>query len=372
MSKNTRQLPATEIVEQSIQITRVETTNDESRTWGAMNAEYLLALPFKEDWSFQLASSALVATAKYITGTASVNTGATAVTFSSDVTLPATIVGNARIKFNDNPNVYAITVRDNTTACTISPPLSEDRNVVSGAYTISFPFYSLAADFNRFPKNGGLTFWQGGKPTPIPEKAIQTHYADQTTSPSRPSYCRLMAPDTAGNARVELVPGPDKAYVFPYDYLYVPPPLRETTGGTATIAANGTTVAFHGVTTIAEASTGWFFRIDAFGVGADSEWYPVLALSAAASSATLQTAFGVSGATSANYTLSAAPQLPLVLHQALLQGTVKRLLTDQNDSAFVVADSLQTAAINDAKRLYKSRIYGQDIDMVMEDYQYRR
>ena len=371
MSKNQRVIPSTEQVERAIQIARIASTNDESRAWGALNDAYLLELPAKEDWTFLLATSSLTTDARYNTGTATVNTGATAVTFSSDVTLPTGVVG-WRVKFTDNANVYDVTVRSNATACTIAPALSEDRNVSSGAYNLFNPYYALAGDFDRFPKNGGLQLWQGGKPTPVPEKPIQNHYNEQSASPGRPEYCRLVAPNTAGVARTELVPPPIKAYAMPYDYFYTPPPLRETTAGSCTVTASATSVAFQTGARISEMTTGMFFRVDAFGTGADSEWYRILAVSEANSTATLQTAFGVSGATSANYTVCSAPQFPLILQHALMWDTVKRLLGDQNDATFTYADSMQTAAINDAKRLYKSRVYSQPIETILEDYQYRR
>ena len=370
MAKNIRELPATELVERAIQIARIETTNDESRVWGALHDAYTRDLPYRADWQPLLASAVLATSAKYVTGTITATTGSTTVTFSSDVSLNAAHTG-WRLRINDNPNIYAF-VYANATSGTITPPLSEDRNVTAGAYTLFQPVYPLASDFDRFPKNGGLQLWQGGRPTPIPEVPIQEYYSDFTASPARPSRCRLIGPDTAGNQQVEVGAPPDKAYAMPYDYFRLPEPLRETTAGTATIAANGTTVTLHAGARVAEATSGWYFRIDTFGDKADSEWYRVLALSAAGSTLTLQTAFGVSGATSANYTLCNAPALPSLFHGALLHGMVKYLLADQNDKNFVYADSMESAIYNDAKRLYKTRTYNQNVDTVLTEYHFRR
>lgn len=369
MSKTVKELPATEIVERALTTARAVSNDDEVRAWAALQDVYLQELAAQADWSFLLASSSLTTEPKYTTGTAAVNSGATAVTFTG-ATIPATLDGG-RLKFNDNPNVYTFT-RLSSSNGTISPALSEDRNISGGAFTLYQPLYTLAPDFNRFPKNGGLQTWQGGRPTPIPEEAIQSYYSDVTVGPTRPARCRLVAPDTAGTPRVELDPPPDKAYLMPYDYFYYPPALRESTGGVATVVASATGATFQGTVRLGEVTTGWFFRVDNFGTDAFSEWYRVTSVSAANSAVTFQTAFGLSGATSANYTLCMAPAVPSLLHQYLLHGTTKRLLADQNDKTFIYTDSLQSGVIADAKRLYKTRLYNQPIETALEDYQFRR
>lgn len=367
MSKNQRVIPATEVVERAITISRAQ--GDEVRAWGAMQDIYSQEIPAAADWTFLLASSSLTTDAKYATGTASVNTGATAVTFTG-ATIPTGTTG-WRIRFNDNPNVYDWTYVSSSNG-TISPALSEDKNLSGSAFTLFNPFYTLAANFDRFPKNGGLQLWQGAKPTPIPEIALQDYYDEFSASPGRPAKCRLIAPNTADVLRVELGPPPDKQYVMPYDYLYAPASLRETTGGVATVAASGTGATFQGAVRMAEMVTGMMFRIDAFGDDADSEWHRIIAVSEANSNVTFQNTFTTSAANSANYTVCTVPVYPVVLHGALLQGVVKRLLADQNDKTFIYADSLQGAAIMDAKRLYKTRIYNQEIDTVFDEYHFRR
>ena len=139
-----------------------------------------------------------------------------------------------------------------------------------------------------------------------------------------------------------------------------------------TVAASGTGATFQGAVRMTEMVTGMFFRVDAFGDDADSEWHRIVAVSAANSNVTFQSTFTTSAANSANYTVCSVPILPLVLQGALLHGLTKRLLADQNDRTFLYADSLQTAAIHDAKRLYKTRTYNQHIETSLEDFQFRR
>ena len=367
MGKLTRVIPATEVVERSITISRAQ--GDDLRAWGALNDIYLQELPAQADWTFLMATSALSTSARYITGTATVNTGATAVTFTG-ATIPSGTTG-WRMRFNDNPNVYDWTFVSSSNG-TIAPALSEDRNISGGAFTLFNPYYTLATNFDRFPKNGGLQLWQGAKPTPVPEMPIQEYFDEFSASPGRPAKCQLIAPDTLNRAQVELVPPPDKVYLMPYHYIYAPTPLRETTGGVATVAASGTGATFQGAVRVGEMVTGMYFRIDNFGEDADSEWHQIVSVSAANSNVTFQSTFTTSAANSANYTVCNVPVYPLVLHGALLHGVVKRLLADQNDKTFIYTDSLQTAAINDAKRLFRTRTYNQEIETVFDEYHYRR
>ena len=368
MAKNVSELPGTELVERIVQLARIE--NDDSRARAALNDTYVRELPGKEDWTFLIVSSALTCTDDYRTGTVSVNTQSATTTFSTDVSLDAAFTGR-KIKFSDNPNVYDFTY-SNATGGTVSPPLSGTRNIVSGAYFIFAPIYALDDAYDRWPKDGGLHIYQGGQITPVYEVAPQEWYREYTPFPSLPKMCRLVQAGTDLLQRFELSPPPDQPYVLGNEYLRKLEPLRETTAGFVDVSVSGTTVTGSaGTTRFTEAQTGWYFRIDAFGTGENSEWYRVSAI-ANNSSLTLATAFGLSGATTAAYTLSSVPQIPAKLHQALLYGSMMKVLMDQNDPQFQFAQAKFTEMITDAKRQYKSRRYSQPIETVMEEYHYRR
>ena len=370
MSKNIEAIPFTEAVERVIQIARIESVNDESRARGAVNDIAVRKIPSEEDWNFFLASSALTCDAEYKVGTLSVNTQDTVVTFSSDVTITAAMTGR-KLKANDNGDIYTFT-RANNTGGTINPPLSGDRNITSGAYTIFQPIYALAPNFDRFPKNGGLMLFQGGKPTVLPEKSIQGYFDEYTPFPGTPGFCRLVEAGTDGAQRVEVVSPPQKAINLPYEYLFRPPMMRETTAGVANISAAGTTVTGSaGASRFTEATTGWYFRIDAFGTGADSEWFRIISI-AHDSSMTLQSAFGLSGAVSAGYTLCPAPMMPAKMHMAVLHGAISAVISDQDDPLFKLHEEKYREIINDGKRTYKTRIYQQDVPLIAEDWNYRR
>lgn len=310
-------------------------------------------------------------TAPYRTGNASINTQATAVTFSTDVTLDSTFTGR-KIFYNTNDNVYDFTF-SNTTGGTINPPLSGDVNVVNGAFTVYQPIYALAPDFARFVKNGGILLYQGGEATIIREaQSNKDWYENYSRSPSTPKLCRLVEFGTAGVQHVELTPAPQKAIVLPYDYIRELDPLRETTSGFVDISSGSTAVTGSaGTTRFTEAQTGWFFRIDAFGIGEDSEWYRINQITHN-SSLVLSTAFGLSGATTARYTICAAPQMPTLLHGGILAGATMRLMTDQNDPQYAVMASMKAATIIEARKLYKNRVASQELDMITEEFHYRR
>ena len=370
MSKTTSELPFTELAERAAQIARLE--QDDSRVRGAVNDVYVREIPRKEDWSFLIVSSALTCADEYTTGNAAVvDTLGTTFTLSSDTAIDGTFTGR-KIKFSTNPNVYLITSAAGTTGGTFTPPLSGATNLRTVAYSIFKDTYSLPSDFDRFPKNGGLLLYEGGRMIPIPEVAVQNYYADYTPSPTNPEKCRLVMVGTDSIPQVELTPPPNDPFVLGYEYLRKLVPLRETTGGVVTIAAGGTVVTgTAGVSRFTEATSGWFFRIDAFGTGEESEWYRVASVTHN-SSLTLAVAFGLSGATSAGYTLCAAPQMPAKMHAAIMYGAVVNLMADQNDPNAQLYQGKFSEVVGEARRLYKTRIYSQPIDSVFEDYHYRR
>lgn len=371
MPKNLTEVPFTELVERLREVARIDSENDRGRARAAINHAYTKELPREEDWIFLLSSSAISCTAQYKEGVATVNTQGTTVTFSAAATIVAGMTGR-KIKFGDNPDVYDFTFTG-TTAGTISPQLSGDANVSAGAYVLFQPRYQLAGNFERFPKNGGLQLWQSGKPTILPEVPIQEYYRDYTASPGTPAACRVLTNvGTDGVPYVEVQPAPAKAINLPYDFLREVTPMRETTAGTATVGASGTTVTFHGGARVIEMQTGMYFRINADGTGEDSEWYRILAVSAANSTATLQSAFGPTAATSGNYAVCHAPEIPARLHDAILFRAVGLVVLDQDDPAYQIYQGMYAKAIVDGKRLYKTRTYNQEVDTVFTEYHFRR
>jgi hypothetical protein len=369
MSKNITEIPYTEIVERASELAR-ERAEVRSKVRGIVNDFYTRELPNKEDWSFFFTSSALTLKEEYKTGTISSDTGSTTVTFSSDVSLNASYTGR-KLRISGNDYIYDFTY-SNATGGTINPPLSGTQNVSASSYSLFQPFYSLAQNFDRFPKNGGLIDYRGGKRYVISEKAYQDFNLDYEPSPSdTQKMCRLNGVDTAGCTLVEVNPPPRSAKSLQCDFIWKPKPLKETTAGTVSVSATGTTVTGDSNTLFTEATTGDYLRIDAFGIGNDSSWYRIIAINGN-SSLTIQSAFGSSAATGALYTICSAPEIPSKLHPALLYSTILALDIDQDDKMSEYYKMKLAEVLSDGKRLYKTRIYSQEIHHLGEDWNYRR
>jgi len=370
MSKNQTVMPFTEIVERVSELAR-ERVDVRGKIRAVVNDIYTREIPRKEDWSFFLVSSTITLQEQYNTGTVSATTGATTATFSSTVSLSSANTG-MKLKIYGNDYLYNVTFLQ-TTALTISPPFSGTVNSVSATYSLYQPFYSLAPDFDRFPKNGGLINYRGSTEEVIPELSYQDWPDQYTASPQdTPQYCRIIGTDTAGNALLEVTPPPKSAKSLRYDYLIQPKVMRETTAGLiGSVNAGGTSVVGDTNCRFTEANTGDYFRIDAFGIGGDSEWYRIIAISGN-SGLTLQTAFGLSGVTSAGYTICSAPQMPSKMHPAILYGSLVQLAADQDDPMTQSYNLKLAEVLSDGKRTYKTRIYNQDMKNMGSEYLYRR
>lgn len=370
MSKNINEIPFTELVERTIELAR-ERPDTRPKIRAIVNDIYTREIPRKEDWSFFLMRSALTVSPEYITGNVSATTGDTVATFSSDATISADYTGY-KLTMEGNSYVYDFTYSDSTGG-TINPPLSGTVNASATSYHLFRPEYSLAWDFDRFPKNGGLVDYIGNTEQIIKESSFQDFHMDYSASPTdRPQYCKLVGKvDTAGKQLLEINPPPKSAKSYGYYYFNSPKVMKETTSGLAAIGASGVDVVGDSNTQFSQANTGDYFRIDAFGQGGDSEWYRIIAISGN-SGLTLQTAFGLSGATSANYTICSAPQMPSKMHPAILYGSILQVAVDQEDALYQTYYIKLAEVLSDGKRLYKTRIYNQDIHTIAEEYLYRR
>ena len=371
MSKNIREIPLTEMVERIHELARIR-EEVSKKVRGVVNDIYVRDIPRKEDWSFLIATSSLTFIQEYTTGNATINTSGSTVTFSSTVTVDSTMIGR-KIKFASNDYVYNVSGLSSSTGITISPPLSGTQNISGQSYSMFQPIYALAGDFERFPKNGGLHIFQGGQKKTVMEQSYQ-HYVDNfiPSANDNTDFCRLVGNDTAGNRLIEVVPPPKNALSAEYDYYRQVYPMRETTSGLiGNISASGTSVIGDSNTRFTEARTGDYFRINNFGTGSDSEWYRIIAISGN-SGLTLQTAFGLSGATSAGYTICSSPDIPTMIHPGVMYGALAAILADQDDPMALAYKQEYANVLTDGKRIYKTRTYNKEIATIAEDYQYRR
>lgn len=374
MAQNTDFIPYAELVERAQKLARVG-DNTLSKVRGVIQDIYTREIPAKFDWNFLLVSSSFIVVDEYHQGSVTMNTGDTAVIFSSDANLTSSMVGR-KFKPAGNPTVYDIVTYSNSTSISINPSLQGAQNLTSASYSIYQPYYTLAQNFDRFPKWGGVYRWTGGKKQVIPEDPVRNYIdEDYQTTATTPNKCRLFGTDTLGSTIVELVSAPRQSGVYGYDYIRRLMPLYDTTAGTlSSIQANGTVVIGNTNTRFTEALTDgtFFFRCDNLGTNNDSKWYRILSIQHD-SQLTLATVFANSAiASSANYTISRAPEMPPRLHHAILYGALRALTTDQNDPNMMMYQNLYAQTMSDGKKIYVSRPYSQDVTGVFEDYRYRR
>src|SRR3990167_8851820 len=106
MAKNISEIPFTELVERTSQIAR-ERADVASKIRGYVNDVYTREIGRKWDWNFLLVGATLTMRQRYNTGTVSANTGDTAVTFSSDVSLDSSNTG-AKLSIIGNDYIYDV------------------------------------------------------------------------------------------------------------------------------------------------------------------------------------------------------------------------------------------------------------------------
>ncbi len=180
MAKNITKIPYTELQERVIEIARVP-ENGKSKVRGLIQDVYAREIASKFDWNFLMVSSSITTYPEYKTGNATINTGSRIVTFSTDTILIDSMNGR-KIKFVGNEVVYEITSFISVTSIQILPPFNGNNNITNGSFTIFQPIYPLSNDFDRFPKNGGVYKWEGGK-TVLPEEPYNEYMENFSASP---------------------------------------------------------------------------------------------------------------------------------------------------------------------------------------------
>lgn len=368
MSKNLHEIPFTEICERVLEITRTP-NNSMSKIRGDVNEVYTVEIPVKFDWNFLIASTSIVTTPEYTTGTVSATTGSSTVTFSSDATITADMTGR-KIKFSGNDVVYEFTY-SNATGGTINPAFYGSSNASSTSYSIFQNIYALPTEFDRFPKNGGVYKWNGGQKTIISEESYQEATSLFQSSPTdNPDKVRLVSTDTLGRQLIEFRPAPKSQKVYGCDYMRKLKPLRETSSGTVSISASQFNFVGSSDARFLEANTGDYIRVDPFGVSQDSTWYRI-SLIIDNSSLFVNTPFASSSVTNAEYVISSVPEYPAKLHPALIYGASRMVTVDQNDENALYHVARYAEVLSDGKRIYVSRVYNQKIETIAEEFRYR-
>jgi hypothetical protein len=362
-------IPFTELIERAQDLGRAG-ADTKSRLRGIMQSVYTRDIPNAFDWTWLKATSAIGCIAEYNTGYASAITQDGTVSFCSGATLDSSFIGR-RIKFDGNPDLYDITALVSQTGCTISPILSGITNAETGGYTIFRNIFSLPENFDRWPVNGGLLFYQAGQPTPVPEKIDDDFFELFSGSPnSQPEACRLIETDSNGCAQFELTPPPSSPYVLRNEYIRALAPMRENSMGTVVMNSNSTAVTGTG-TWFTRMATGDYIRATAFGNGPDSDWYRISAI-ASNSDLTLAKVFRADSNYSGTFVISSMPEMPPPFHEALIYGTMRKYLPDHKDQMWIYSSTEYAKILTNNKVLMQTRHSKDDIDTIASDPEYRR
>jgi len=366
MAKNTQHIPYTELQERAMELGRYS-DNAKKKVRGLIQDAYLREIGTKYDWDFLYTESSFTTEKAYNTGTIAINTGSTTASFTNSV-IDADL-RNRTIKIAGVNGDYKFDYVSSSDG-TISPALRNTTNVSGSTFWITRNRYSLASDFDRFPKNGGIYKWEGSQKKRLDVVYYQEQMDNYSNSPSDPRYMRLVGKDTKNCPLVEIYPPPKEDKNYPYDYLRLLRPLSETSEGTVTIAKTSNTVNGTGCK-FTDATTGDWIRVDAFGTSADSEWYQILSISND-NTLTLNGVFGSSGCTAEKYVISSAPEFPTRLQPAILYRTLMGITTDESDPMIEIYKFKYDDAMTDCKKEYVTRNYNQEIPtLASEEFKYR-
>lgn len=356
-------IPFTELFERLMTLARIDSFNNEDFAKGLINDSYTRNVPRLADWDPLISESFVVTEAAYATGTISVAVGSTSVTGVGTVWTSGMLASSGwRMKVAGSDVVYSFT-RTSNTAATISPGYVATQNASGASYTAWCEQYALAADFDRFLRNGSMYQVVGGRTQgdPIPEVSRDEFRANYQPDPADPIR-RILISGT--DVRVNPPPRLTKAY--PYDYIRRLSPMREYTTGTVDIAAGSTAVSGSGTLWSTNVEAGMYFRVDAVGRGDSSKWYLITEVTDD-DTLVLASAYQDGIEASAEYTICSAPTgLPAKFHDFILYDAAVMAVLTQDDPASEGIMSKRNDLLEGLTRDYKARRtniqYGVDDD----------
>jgi hypothetical protein len=158
------------------------------------------------NWPWLLKHDIIQTVAEISTGTVAINSGATALTFSS---APAASVANDyRIQIETNDDWYDITAHTaGATDATLSDAFTGASNVTAATYLLRKVFYSLPSDLDRI-----LTFRQARSDTKLTYVDIREfdRVLPDPTSTGDPFTYSFAGLDSSNNWRAVFYPTPDE------------------------------------------------------------------------------------------------------------------------------------------------------------------
>ena len=362
-------VPFTELFERvQNELVRDKSTNSatEYKYKGAVNEVYMndLVLLLEQDL---LRKQAYVSTiADYSTGTITAAAAASAATGASTAWTSANS-NDSLLKANGEDHWYRVAYSSSTSLTLSSPSAWVDTAVSAGDYRLIFDRYALASDFSYMciddvHEPECVYRMSGGSPaflTPLDPGQYDTKFHFTHGTPGEYTVKRI-----AGSPYIYLNPAPTDAEALFYNYIPALTAMSEyTTGTITTLAAAGTAVTGSGTawsttSNIDTSAYTYYFRIDADGVGSESQWY-LISSADSATGITLATGYGgtaISSGTS-TYTISRISQWPARVDAAMIYGAAMKVEPSNPDKK-VWAEMFSTK-ITGLMSLEGKKIYGQ-------------
>jgi hypothetical protein len=321
------QNPFTKIVEDVMLEVRENSTevNVKRKYQRRVNDIYARDLFSKHDFEFMSRIGTITIPAGYTTGTISVAIGGSAVTGVGTVWTAA--MTGYKLRFFGNQDIYTFT-RTGATTGTISPAFSGDTAISGGQYMIFQDTFSLAADYDRMVDPPGFYYdYYNARVSLLRKMTLDWYKLWSTVRSLFPMYYRPFGRSSDNlNWQVQFAPPILHNKFIYYEYIPTFADMKEYTTGSCATAAGSPIVTGTGTDFVNNVSAGEAFRMDS----SPQDWYLVSSVTDA-THLVLTANYPVTNLTSAAYTVSSVPQIPVSLQLAIFYGACSLSSQDQDN-----------------------------------------
>jgi len=351
-------IPFTELYERLLNLGRIDSPNNIDFAKGVINDSYTRTLPRVEDWDMMIKKDNLRMIPTYTTGTVSVSVGGTTVTgVGTTFTSAMTAEEGYKITIQGNRDIYTFEYVSPTSG-TISPALSGPNDMTGRTFKLFKDEYDLAADFDRFLKNGSIYVRADGRNQDIikevPKDFFEEDFVNTHQDPIR-RVNRSRINLNTGRRMVRVNPYPKEAYNYPYEYYFKLVAMSDYVAGTVLVTNASTTVTGTNTFFTSNISAGDFFRVDGNGTSEASLWYKVASVTDD-NNFELEVAYGESTETDMAYTVSTSPSsFPSEFHEFILYDALFIVSGEQGDPNSQGFGLRRAEILQDLKKNYKSR-----------------
>ena len=351
-------IPFTELYERLLNLGRIDSPNNTDYSKGITNDSYTRTLPRVEDWNALVTEDTLQMIAAYNTGTVAVTVGSTSVTGTGTTfTTAMTSEAGYKIKISGNRDIYKFDYISPTSGI-ITPSLSAPNDITAGTFEVFKDEYDLAADFDRFLKNGSVYVYSDGRIQDVIKEVPRDMFReDFSTGKSDPIRRVLQTRNNSvtGRKMVRVNPWPATAYNYPYEYTKKISPMSDYQIGTVTVTNASTTVTGTDTFFSSNTSAGDYFRVDGNGIADSSIWYKISSVDSD-TQLTLEVNYGEATEASLDYTVSESPsEFPSEFHEFILYDGLVIVIGEQGDPSSANFSLRREEILLTLKRNYKSR-----------------